>query len=97
MPFQRVVPTEGYVVTMENLDRKEVETILVNRNITFEKEADKETLIATFLRENPESILKEEELKVLKKDTLKKVLEEKNIEVRASENKSELINKFKRF
>jgi hypothetical protein len=97
MPFQRVVPTEGYVVTMENLDRKEVETILANRNITFEKEADKETLIATFLRENPESILKEEELKVLKKDTLKKVLEEKNIEVRASENKSELINKFKRF
>lgn len=97
MPFQRVVPTEGYVVTMENLDRKEVETILANRNITFEKEADKETLIATFLRENPESVLKEEELKVLKKDTLKKVLEEKNIEVRASENKSELINKFKRF
>ncbi|WP_026946707.1 carboxypeptidase-like regulatory domain-containing protein [Algoriphagus marincola] len=97
VPFRLVAPSDGYVVTLDHLETKEVEKLLDNRKITYEKDSDKEKLIATFLKENPESKLKEEELKVLKKDTLKKVLEDKKIEFGASENKNELINKFKRF
>ena len=88
---------EAFRVNPDWLSKGEVVKVLDAQEISYGASDSMEELLKAFRKQNPEGKVRVEELNLLTKDTLTKMLNSEGQTVSSSETKSQLINKFKRF